>query len=427
MLGLREATERVTADNPCALWNAVYEREGLAKPKRGPEMCGFKSKSLRKLIDVHTMSGTNFAAIKSFDEMSDRWKRHLAELVSAEFSKAMSAVCPDNPAMAFKALRESASWLAKWCNDDTGYEDILDLPFVKGMADAYAHAPIESKMAILSLFAPYFPVSVTRKFFNVEGHVVTAAKIHAANAMAGQPLSKVVHERMRLSPRTFAFLHSWCRSTFAVSAGDASSADLNRLQIRTRLYKRYKVMANSEIGTKAVEKDHFMKHMRDGFMDESVESCCCGGCVDGWTALDQLREFVNDPEYEFPDRKKLTERVDAILEFFKGDYRWKHLKEQSHETMHCMQHSLGGDCASLCEQCEHEHVNTCVECNMLPSLMCELKAHIADFAKRRQSYITRHCGVCAVWDAWHERNDWKICGREKLPEGILFDSEEYCE
>ena len=170
----------MTADNPCALWNLVYEREGLAKPERAPEMCGFKSDSLRKLVDAHTMSG-----IKSFDEMADRWKRHLAELVSAEFSKAMSAVRPDNPAMAFKALCESASWLSEWCNDNIGYEDVLDLPFVKGMVKAYRHAPCESKMAILSLFAPYSPACVTRKVFSVTRHVVTTAKVYDANAMAG--------------------------------------------------------------------------------------------------------------------------------------------------------------------------------------------------------------------------------------------------
>lgn len=100
------------------------------------------------------------------------------------------------------------------------------------MIDSYVHAPDESKVGILALFAPYFPVGVTMNFFSVARRQVTAAKLHDANAMAGQPLSKVTQERMRLSPRTFAFLHGWCRSSFAVTAGDASKETYMRLGIQ---------------------------------------------------------------------------------------------------------------------------------------------------------------------------------------------------
>jgi hypothetical protein len=64
----------------------------------------------------------------------------------------------------------------------------MDNPFVVGMAQAQKHAPPESKMAILSLFAPYFPVDVTMALFGVKKHQVTATKIHDADAMAGPRL-----------------------------------------------------------------------------------------------------------------------------------------------------------------------------------------------------------------------------------------------
>jgi hypothetical protein len=77
------------------------------------------------------------------------------------------------------------------------------------MVDAYSHAPKESKIGILSLFAPYFPyiTSVTIKFFGVSTPQVTAAKLHNANGVAGVPAEKKQFERMRLSGRTFAFTH----------------------------------------------------------------------------------------------------------------------------------------------------------------------------------------------------------------------------
>jgi hypothetical protein len=339
--GVRASRRKVTAHTPNALWNRLFtEVLGLPAPDRGAQLCGFHDESLADLLGVS--KAESFSTFKELKDLCHRRGNQIAAAASVEFKHAMKSVCPNNPHLAFEALRSTAAWQSEWYDEES--EDwsnyLVDLPFVRGMVTAHEHAPKESKMAILSLFAPYFSSKQTCALFQVTKHAVTAARLHDANAMGGQQLRRQTYERMRLSPRTFAFLHQWNRSTFAVTAGDASSSNFKRLEIRQRLYDRYKVMAEQELRVTAVSRDCFNKSMRDGFTDETVDTCCCGGCCDGWSALSMLQDFVSDPQYGFKDWKVLAKSVVAIREFLKGDYRWKHLRESSAEAMHCMHYAL---------------------------------------------------------------------------------------
>ena len=417
--GFRRSSKRVTASSPFMLWRQMSAHLNLPPIEHGAALCGLADPSLAELIAVAQPNQSSRFGTQ-FEDMTTRTQRLLAAQASKAFTRSMQAVCPHDPKLAFKALRQSASWQAEWCDEDDGYEFLADLPFVKGMVDAHSHAPKESKIGILSLFAPHFPHSVTIKFFGVSTTQVTAAKLHNADGMAGVPAEKEQFQRMRLSGRTFAFMHQWCRSTYAVTAGDASDSNLKRLQIRSRLYPIYKAMAKRELGVEAVSVDHFNRHMKDGFVDETLESCCCGGCVDGWTALSMLREFVMDPQYEFAMRKEMAERIDQIQDFLRGDYRWKHLQEESREVNHCMQCALGCDCSSLSEACDHEHTNQCVECNMLPVLIMQMEQHMNELGQRRLKAIqdAESC-VGYAWEDWHRRNDSKL---HAVPEGMIHGS-----
>ena len=422
--GFRKSSKAVEAPTPSQAWEKLYEELlHLPAPRRGAQLCGFHDSALVPLLALHNLSKNQYGLkpAETLGSRSTRWEREFAAAASGTFRQAMESVCPTDPALAFTVMRRSASWQAEWLGPDDTHDSILDHPFIVGTVDAHHHAPQASNFAILSLVAPHFPVKVTCDLFNVKPRDVTAAKIHDADAMAGQPFEKPVLQRMRLSPRTFAFLHSWCRSSFAVTAGDASSAKLKRLEIQARLYKRYVAMAESELGVNPVSQDCFNKHMQDGFEDDTVESCCCGGCCDGWAALSMLKDFIEDPAYEFPDRKGLSKQVDQIGEFLKSDYRWKHLRESSKEAMHCMQHALCCSCASLCQACEHEHVNTCVECNQLPILLAALIAHTREWTDRQLEMIqTRY--QSKLWQGWHSRNDHTIHG---LPARMIYGSQEW--
>ena len=415
--GLRAHTRKVTASTPGALWNRMYvDVLGLPAPERGANLCGFNDESLADLLAC--AQHTSFS-VYNLEKVGDRRARDIAAAAGVEFKRAMKLVCPNNPHAAFEALRSSAAWQSEWCDDDDDDAYIIDLPFVRGMVTAYEHAPHESQIAILSLFAPYFSTKQTCALFKVTKHVVTAARLHDANALGGQELRKSTYERMRLSPRTFAFLHQWNRSSFAVTAGDASSNNFKRLEIRQRLYDRYKVMAEQELGVTAVSRDCFNRSMRDGFTDETVDTCCCGGCCDGWSALSMLQDFVSDPQYGFSEWKLLAKSVDVIREFLKGDYRWKHLQESSAEAMHCMQHALGShSCHQLCESCDHLHVNTCVECNQLPILLHDLLNRTHAWAAGRLRSI--HENLPNEWYHWHQQHDSAV--HSELLSGMVFDS-----
>ena len=360
---------------PNAAWSELYAKFGLPPNKNAYSVFGFNDPGLQDMLDPSVNGDVAvYGQRKGLADMTARWVRSLISAANNELVAAMKKVCPSNPIGAFQLLRNSSAFQAEfWPDRDS--EELLGMPFLSGMAKSHQAAPTcEAKLGILSLVAPFFKSAVVQRLFGCTQRDVTAARLHAADDIAGVAPPHIKQERMRLSPRTFAFLHQWCNSSFAVSASDASSSKLKRHQIRERLYPLYKSMAETELNTKAVSRAKFFSWMDEGFVDDTAETCCCAGCVDGWLAMDMLQDMVMDVKYKFPARNNLVKRIDQVRDFMKGDFRWKHLKESSNEVMHCMGHALGCECQQLCQPCNHEHQNTCLECNQWGGLIEECKA-----------------------------------------------------
>ena len=379
----------VTAGSPNAVWDTMYKELGLKGCHKGFEYCGFNDIGLHHMSALQARS--EFGANKNVNASSARWHRRIASCVDHEVQSVLQKLCPSDPDAAFEIWRKSSAFQAR------GYatselDQLRTLPFFVAMRKSYHAAPTkELKTGVLSMVAPFFSQAAVCSVFDCKPYQCTAAKLHAADKIAGVPAEKIKHERFRLGGRAFSFLHQWCHSSFAVSASDASSHRWKRLQIRARLYPLYKEMAEQE-GVKAVSKDKFNKFMTEGFMDETVETCCCAGCVDGWLAMDMMEEMILDTAtYDFPDRKILAKRVGEVREFMAGEYRWKHLSESSCESMHCMSHALSCDCSNLSEVCDHAHVNTCLECNKWGGLVLEVCEHIKNIAHRPASTPNPNC------------------------------------
>ena len=83
----------------------------------------------------------------------------------------------------------------------------------------------ESKLAILSLLAPYFPYNMTEDLFCVDHDDVYKAKLHAAEGLAGVQLERLTHRRFRMDAQKFSFIHQWVKSGFASKDGDAGQDD----------------------------------------------------------------------------------------------------------------------------------------------------------------------------------------------------------
>ena len=151
----------------------------------------------------------------------------------------------------------------------------------------------------------------------------------------------------------------------------------------------------------------FNKMMRRGFVDPKEETCCCGPCVDGWTALDGMLSFVKKPELGLTHQLKTIEkRLDRIRSFVTGDYRWKHLAASSNIATHCLQHALASDADCYSCSCDDHltqrdasgaalrdasgavllspHVNTCVECNMWEALLSDISRWIKECLHKRE-------------------------------------------
>ena len=82
--GFREHATKVTASNPNQLWNLLFtEVLGLAAPGAGAHLCGFDDQSLAYMLKVHFQGGLpSYETFHKFDELSDRYKRHISNKVS---------------------------------------------------------------------------------------------------------------------------------------------------------------------------------------------------------------------------------------------------------------------------------------------------------------------------------------------------------
>ena len=179
---------------------------------------------------------------------------------------------------------------------------------------------------------------------------------------------------MKVDPQRFAYIHQWTRSIFAVKNGDPSSTDLILTKIVDRLYPEYRRLARIEMpNKKPMSRSYFYEHVRDGFVNEKEETCCCGGCVDGWHTIVALQKFIRDPKVGLKKQKERCETLDGIRIFLNGPYRWDHLRTESTISTHCMHYALktGHSCYNV--ECEHEHQNTCSECNQWPILVQEIR------------------------------------------------------
>ena len=225
------------------------------------------------------------------------------------------------------------------------------------------------------MHAPHFSVKRTMNFFHVSKRKVLAARLHAAAVGAGVQLERLKHRRFRMDAQKFAFLKQWTVSSFATVDGDAGNVAKQRTDIRLRLYKEYRKYAQMAMpGKEPISMGKFYDIMGDeGFCDQNSENCCCGQCVPGWEHIQMLKDFIEDTTIGFHNPKSKLKKLKEIRQFLASDYRWKHLEDSSSISTHCCNYALASPQSCFTTTCDHEHSNTCVECNMWPTLTKETR------------------------------------------------------
>ena len=379
-----------SAISPCqSVWDQMYKDErGGNNPngtKNGIRLCGLSNGHIRDLIkaandcdvDLKSDDGRVFGKNGAVQKLKKRSLSGLAMHATLAFRAAMYSVCPSDPVAAYRAMRRQVSFRKEW--DDTDVKLALDTPFFVGMAEAHALAESrEAKVGILSLVAPHYPCKAIEQIFDVDHNEVYAAKLHAAEGNAGVQLERLRHERFSMDPQKFSFMHQWTNSSFACTDGDAGDALVKqRADIRTRLYDKYIVHARQALpDMKPIGMTKFYEEMGPGFCDQNSENCCCDQCVQGWQHLSMMEDFILDPCNALASRSQLLQKLKEIRRFLDYDFRFKHLEDSSPIVSHCMDHALSSHEGSYCNHCNHEHTNSCTECNMWHSLMEEVKAQI---------------------------------------------------
>ena len=375
--GFKKSTEVHFGDKPQAAWNAVYAADSRgAVCHCGVQLCGFKEpKFLDLLRTASSHSLSEFTHKKKITELGVRRLRALRAALGKAFVDSMVMISPSDPLGAFNELRKCKSWRDEWWAEMTA-EEMMEQPYILGASASYCRPDVskETKMVILSMVAPHFPVKAVMHLFKAGRHAVCKARLHAADIGSGLPPPVVLNSRMKVDPQRFAYIHQWTRSIFAVKNGDPSSTDLILTKIVDRLYPEYRRLARIEMpNKKPMSRSYFYEHVRDGFVNEKEETCCCGGCVDGWHTIVALQKFIRDPKVGLKKQKERCETLDGIRIFLNGPYRWDHLRTESTISTHCMHYALktGHSCYNV--ECEHEHHNTCSECNQWPILVQEIR------------------------------------------------------
>ena len=99
----------------------------------------------------------------------------------------------------------------------------------------------------------------------------------------------------------------------------------------------------------------------------------------GWNHLALMKDFVLDLSNGLKDPRDTAAKVDDIKKILDYGFRWKHLQDSSPVVTHCMNYALASPDACLCNGCDHDHTNSCTECNMwavlLEATKAELEAH----------------------------------------------------
>ena len=118
--GFRSQQTKISAPSPRLLWNNVFvDLLGLSAPNHGADLCGFHDTSLPRLLIVHSLGNMpSYETFLKFDDLTRRYQRDVAAHVNAAFEETMARVCPQDPQLAFAALRESARWQADWMPKD---------------------------------------------------------------------------------------------------------------------------------------------------------------------------------------------------------------------------------------------------------------------------------------------------------------------
>ena len=202
-------SDRWYDSGPQEMWSDMVQTE-LGPSKRcrsGLKWCGLDNAGLLQLLGAAEECG-------GVQESSCRWqfgvhtavdgysKHSIAKVVahaSKGFLAAMVAVCPNGPVAASHALRKSQKSRRDWGYVSTG--PTLHTPMCAGVVGAYKGAGFgQPRLAILSLWAPYFPYKVAEAAFGVDHNGVWPARLHHAAGLAGVQLEKLQHPRPRWGP-----------------------------------------------------------------------------------------------------------------------------------------------------------------------------------------------------------------------------------
>ena len=94
---------------------------GLSTPNLGAQLCGFDDDSLAILLKAKEMP--SYFTLLKFDEHDERYKRGISKRVGDACVESMRSVCPEDPALAFYVLRESAKFQCNWLFEDQYSEE----------------------------------------------------------------------------------------------------------------------------------------------------------------------------------------------------------------------------------------------------------------------------------------------------------------
>ena len=215
--------------------------------------------------------------------------RRIGTIAGPAFVAAMESVSPGEPERVFQQLMKRPSFRNRFFTDfqrqifspKAVRDRLLEEPFFDGMVCVYhALKGWKAKRRHLSLFAPYFPWSVTCTLFGVSQWIVYAARLHAGEHGAERPVPPVLVS-FRLKPEQVEFLADFVNRpelTQMLATNQRAGDWKCELHLRPeQLARKYQEIVPSHLRIGRTEVLDYLR--QDCFRLSRAKSCLCGLCM----------------------------------------------------------------------------------------------------------------------------------------------------
>ena len=334
----------VGPSSPALLWRSIMKYCDLPDHRQAKalDLCGLTHPRVIEVLAMvkppptpstppsHTI-GSRSGGLSSLTADGSQLRR-IGALAGVEFVKAMESISPNEPVLVFQQLMAKPSFRNRFLTDFQRQifspavlrDRLLEEPFFAGMVRVYhALQGWKEKRRHLSLFAPYFPWSVTCTLFGVTQWFVYSARLHAGEFGAERPVPPSIVS-FRLKPEATQFLADFVnRPELTQTVASNQGAHDWKVELRLRpeqLARKYLEIVPEHL---RISRSEVLEYLSQKcFRLQRAKSCLCGLCEEhGWQNFEDLVATIKELGLGAKETAGFITRARQLQDYLKIEYR----------------------------------------------------------------------------------------------------------